>query len=74
MKTEILSPFSKLYKIAVDSMTTMRQMFNDAWQITCDYTNVKITTCTDGWACIEGGELSMAEAMEMEARLDKVFS
>lgn len=68
---EVLTRFSKLYQV-LDSQMMMQSTFNKAWAVTCDYPDVSITTCTDGWALIEG-DLSEADATAIEAELDAIF-
>lgn len=65
--------FSKTYT-SVSDKTSMAQKFNQAWEITCDYEGTIITTCDCGYAHIEGNMSNEADASDMEARLDKVFS
>lgn len=65
--------FSKTYT-SVSDKTSMVQKFNQAWEITCDYEGTIITTCDCGYARIEGNMNNEADACDMEARLDKVFS
>ena len=65
--------FSKTYS-CVSGQTTLHNKFDRAWEITCDYEGTIITTCDCGCARIEGDLDNEADAIEMEARLDKVFS
>lgn len=68
---EVLTQFSKLYRV-MDHIAMMQGAFNKAWAVTCDYPDVSITTCTDGWALVEGN-LSEADATAIEAELDAIF-
>lgn len=65
--------FCKTYQVR-KNIGDMRDDFDAAWRVTCGYDQIKIVTCEDqGWARISG-ILSQADAKEMEAKLDKVFS
>lgn len=67
---EVLTQFSKLYQV-LDNQSMMQGKFLAASQVSTNY-GTTITTCTAGWALIEG-DLSEADATAIEAELDAIF-
>ena len=67
---EVLTQFSKLYN-STDNQMIMQRKFLAANQISAEY-GITITTCSAGWALIEG-DLSEADATTIEAKLDAIF-
>lgn len=67
---EVLTQFSKLYEL-LDSGSMMQKKFLAASEVSANY-GTTITTCTNGWALVEG-DLSEADATAIEAELDAIF-
>lgn len=68
-----MTHFEKRYEVhGLLDVKAIAQKLDEAWRITCDYEDVLIVTRDDGHAYIQG-KMKTQEALEMEARLEKVF-